>query len=101
MTHLKPNRRAGGFFVVWRGELPIYYVDEQYHLYKDNAHLFSQRDAIELDDMRQKHIAKSDRIEIEDALYIVCFNCDISDETKNAIISRYHQGNTHTLEWHD
>lgn len=95
---LKEKRSAGGFFVVWRGFNGTVWIDEQYHLYKSNWHIFTRRDSFEMNKMREDHIRVSERIEIDEALYVIDFRGEFTDGEKLKVIELYHNGDTRSID---
>lgn len=95
---LKRKRSARGAFLSIRIASDIVWIEHEYQLeYPAKAYIsahWSNRDKYEFKRERSEHIAKSDRIEVDKALYIVKFQCDVTPEQKLKIVQAYHNRET-------
>ena len=101
LSPLKPKRSAGGFFSLFSGQDGIYWIEENYHLYKRDSD--SDRDRYYVDKDRKAFVNASNTVKFkfDNRLYVVMINCDISHEVANKIMKGFHDGKTRTINFDD
>lgn len=96
----KPKRSAGGFFSVFIGDKYLW-ISEEYHLYRRGG--LSRRDEMELERNRRTFMesASTSRIEVDGLLYVMNFQCNLTDDQKLKVVERLHNGETYTFDTND